>query len=480
MATASGEGQLRAADASFIAVAFLGGFAFWPALIALGSLFATLAGEFGWTRSQVTTAQLIFTVASVVGAPVVGPLIDRKGVRPLLLLGLALVPVPLILIAFTTGSFGSWIVIWSIASIAGQFVAPPVWSAGIARRFGRRRGLALGIAACGFAAASAATPLILVNVVGLAQWPHFYLGMAAFLVLVLLPLTYLFYREETPLAGAQPEPARTPAPGAFQCASFRSEVLNTRRYAQFGVTVFLVSFVVGGMMIHLQPLFAARGLSASASASAYAFYGIGGIVGRLLGGWLLDRFDRGPLPALPMCIFPVIASIIALCASSSAIALAASMALLIGIAAGVEVDVVPYLVRKYFPSELFGRTYISLAAIFVAGAGASPFVVSLWFDRTGGYDGFLIVSVVMGLAAAFLLLSLGPYPPKVRALSTRGASFVAHCRQDRNPPRLSEAWCEEAEIKPPKVVLASSPYYLTGFKSRFCSKRAAGRAGRRQ
>jgi MFS family permease len=401
--------RTRSGDLAFVAVAFLGGFAFWPALIALGSLFATFSQAFGWSRSQVTTAQLIFTGVSIAGAPVIGPLIDRVGARPLLLLGLVLVPVPLALVGLADGSYPRWIAVWIAASIAGQLIAPPVWSAGIARRFGRRRGLALGLAACGFAAASTVTPLVLVRGLGLTDWRDFYFGMSGLLVVVLLPLTYLFYREPRPFAEVASTPVRSNVEAQRSPIRF-GEVVASRRYLQFGLIVFLVSFVVGGMMIHLQPLFQAHGLSGSASASAYAFYGVGGIAGRLQGGWLLDRFDSNPLPALPMCVFPVLASILAMESTGPGMVPFSLVALLIGTAAGVEVDVVPYLVRRYFPKVLFGKAYLSLAAIFVGGAGASPFIVSLWYDATGSYDGFLVASTAMGLVAGFLLIRLGAYP----------------------------------------------------------------------
>jgi hypothetical protein len=83
---------------------------------------------------------------------------------------------------------------------------------------------------------------------------------------------------------------------------------------------------------------------------------------------------------------------------------------MIGISAGVEVDVVPYLVRRYFAAKFFGRTYLSLAAVFVAGAGGAPFLVSIAYDATKSYDGFLAGSIVMGFAASILLLLLGSYP----------------------------------------------------------------------
>lgn len=407
----SGSLPPRFAGPILIATAFLGGFSFWPALIALGSLFETFSDQFGWSRSQVTTAQLIFTAASVVTAPVIGPLIDRVGVRPLLLAGLCLVPLTLAAVATNDGSYANWVAAWILASLAGQLVAPPVWSAGIARSFSRRRGLALGIAACGFAAASAATPLILVHLLGTDNWRSFYLAMGAFLLVVLLPLTFLGFRETLPAHDAtrSPDLARPVSPS--RAPGFVRNVVGTRPFLFLGTAVFLVSFVVGGMMIHLQPIFRAGGLSPGQAATAYTFYGIGGFIGRLGGGWLLDRFDRTPAPALPMCLFPVLACLLMFSAGQSSMLVHAAAALLIGAAAGVEVDVVPYLARRYFGVEVFGRAYLTLAAIFVGGAGLSPFLVSLWFDATGSYLGFLGASIVMGLLAAAMLRLLGPYPP---------------------------------------------------------------------
>src|SRR5207253_632832 len=98
------------------------------------------------------------------------------------------------------------------------------------------------------------------------------------------------------------------------------------------------------------------------------------------------------LAALPMCLFPTLAALVVLVIPGTSFALCAATALLVGIAAGVEVDVVPYLVRRYFPERFFGRAYIALAAVFVAGAGGSPFVVSLIYDAAGSYVLFLQAS----------------------------------------------------------------------------------------
>jgi MFS family permease len=125
---------------------------------------------------------------------------------------------------------------------------------------------------------------------------------------------------------------------------------------------------------------------------------------------LLDRFATGPLPAISMCIFPVLASLIILVLPGASLAVCAGVALLVGMAAGVEVDVVPYLVRRYFPERFFGRTYIALAAVFVAGAGAAPFLVSLIYDAARSYALFLEASLVTGLLASGLLVALGRYP----------------------------------------------------------------------
>jgi MFS transporter, OFA family, oxalate/formate antiporter len=403
-------GKSRSSDIALVIVAFLGGFAVWPAFAALGSLFDTLNGQFGWSRSQVTTAQLIFTVVSVATAPIIGPLIDRLGVRTLLLPGLVLFPMALVVVGSVDRSYEHWVGAWIAASIAGQLVASPVFAAGVARRFKSHRGIALGFAACGVAAATAIIPLIMVRLVALGAWRDFYYGLAGFLIFIVLPLTFLFYRDDNCSSEDRSTSANIAPNIGKSIKGFRSEVLASRQYWQLLTVVFLVSFVVGGMLIHMQPLFRSHGLSAALAASAAAFYGIGGIVGRLIGGWLLDRYAAGPLPALPMCIFPAIASLIVLIGQSATTAAYAIVALMIGISAGVEVDVVPYLVRRYFSAKFFGRTYLSLAAVFVAGAGASPFLVSLAYDATKSYEVFLVGSIVMGFAAGILLLLLGSYP----------------------------------------------------------------------
>ena len=81
-------------------------------------------------------------------------------------------------------------------------------------------------------------------------------------------------------------------------------------------------------------------------------------------------------------------------------------AIALGFAVGAELDLMGYLVARYFGIAQFGRVYGWQYAGFVAASGIGPLWVGALRDATGNYTLPLIISVA-GLAAAcvtFLLL----------------------------------------------------------------------------
>jgi MFS family permease len=393
------------ADLALVALTFAGGFSLWPALIALGPLFTTFETQFGWSRSQVSVAQLIFTATSILAAPLVGAVIDRVGVKRLLMSGLAAAPLTLIVLSAVQGLYWQWLAAWVLLSIVGQMIIPPVWSSGVARHFQARRGLALGASACGFAAAAALVPMVIVSGIGVAEWRTFYIGMAVVDGLILLPLIYVFYPRD-----AAPVPVRPcVADDRAEPSDFFSDVLRSGPFRLLGIATFLVSLVVGGLLIHLVPILQWRGIGVTTAAALFALYGVGGMAGRLGGGWLLDRFS-GPGPTFLMSVAPALAGLLILAAPGGATFPLATACALIGLAGGVEVDVLPYLARRYFPVRYFGRAYLLLSATFVGGAGAAPFLISLSYDATKSYAPFLMASIALGITATVLLNGLARYP----------------------------------------------------------------------
>jgi MFS family permease len=90
---------------------------------------------------------------------------------------------------------------------------------------------------------------------------------------------------------------------------------------------------------------------------------------------------------------------------------------LIGVGAGGEADITPYLLTRYFGMHAFSTLY-GITWTFYAIAGAiGPVVLGRAFDLTGSYTSLLSLLAVALALAGVLMLLLPPYsrPERVPA-----------------------------------------------------------------
>jgi MFS family permease len=151
---------------------------------------------FAWSRAQVSIAYAVAQIVAGISSPVVGLLVDRLGPRRLVLLGGGLLIAGL---AASAGIHALWqsVVLYGIvmtlgANCLGMVVFVPVLS----RLFVRQRGMAVSIlqSANGLGRAfSAPVSQLLISGIG---WRPAYLVQAAFMAVVVLPLSMLFRRAD--------------------------------------------------------------------------------------------------------------------------------------------------------------------------------------------------------------------------------------------------------------------------------------------
>jgi cyanate permease len=219
------------------------------------------------------------------------------------------------------------------------------------------------------------------------------------LVLLLgLPLTARFVRERPRQGGA--------GDIALHGASVREGVRSRVFWILVG-TLMLSSVSVNGAIAHLSPLLTDRGVSASSAALAASMLGMASFVGRLLTGFLLDRFFG---PRVGFCLCTAAAGGILLLARAGATAPGIAAAVLIGLGVGAEADLTPYLLTRYFGLRSFSTLYgFTWTAYAIAGA-AGPVWMGKVFDATGSYASLLTLLSGATLISAGLLLMLPKYP----------------------------------------------------------------------
>ena len=125
------------------------------------------------------------------------------------------------------------------------------------------------------------------------------------------------------------------------------------------------------------------------------------LLGRVGVGWLLDRFF-GARVAFAITLSTT--SGIFLLARANSFAAGCLAAALIGIGAGGEAAITPYLLTRYFGLRSFSTLYGVTWTFYAAAAAVGPVILGRAFDSTGSYTSLLVIlAAALALAAAMNL-----------------------------------------------------------------------------
>jgi len=173
------------------------------------------------------------------------------------------------------------------------------------------------------------------------------------------------------------------------------------------VVLFVSSISMNGAITHLSALLTDRGITPRDAALCASMLGGSSLLGRIAVGWLLDRLF-GARVALVVNL--ITAAGIFLLARANSFPVGCVAAALIGIGAGGEAAITPYLLTRYFGLRAFSTLY-GLTWTFYAAAGAiGPVLLGRAFDLTGSYTSLLVTLAVALSFAALMNLLLPKYP----------------------------------------------------------------------
>ena len=85
-------------------------------------------------------------------------------------------------------------------------------------------------------------------------------------------------------------------------------------------------------------------------------------------------------------------------------------AVLIGLAAGAELDLMAFLAARYFGLRRYASIYGVVFVFFSVAAGIAPAAFGYVYDWSGGYSLALNVAAAACFVGAVSVLTLGRYP----------------------------------------------------------------------
>jgi predicted MFS family arabinose efflux permease len=373
-----------------------------------GVFMIEMTREFGWSRTEFSSAFAVQTVLGLVIVPLAGRLTDRIGPRKVVLAGLIPYIIAFSLLGTATGSFWQWLVLCLILALCTAPVAPPVWLAAVVARFTASRGLALSVALAGVGVANGLAPILATWYTKLFGWRLAFPALVLSWGVAILPLSLVWFLGPRDLSGAAPIQPR---------ATLRySQVFKTRTFIFLTIAGSLICSVVFGLTLHLVPILRGNGLSPSTAAAMAGVVGIFAIAGRIGTGYLLDNLPARFL-ATGMFLLPILVSALLKVGGESLVSSVIAAAFL-GVTAGAETDVVCFLAARQFGTQVFASVYAVISAMFSICAACGPLLASALYDLRGSYDLFLIVTVPVTLVAAGLICALPPM-----SLSTHSGSI---------------------------------------------------------
>lgn len=370
-----------------------------------------LQQEFGWSRAEVMSAHLFPAISGMILSPFLGIAIDRVGPRRIGMAGASLFLLLTGTLALSGPSIWSWWTIWAMLSLANVMVGTSVWAAGVVSVFSASRGFALAVTLCGSGIGSMLMPLIAYNLIERLGWRMAFVAMAALWAAIALPIIWLFFSSAIDIhrARARGRLAGPTQPLVSQTRGVTRANLLSALFLRLLLGTFLVASVIIPIVVSIVPILQWNGISRGQAAGVAASLGVASIAGRLLVGFLLDRFHGTTLAAISVCL-PIVAVCVLLSAPGS-VAIATLAACILGVSLGAEYDIVAYLTSRYFSLRNFGLFFATIGTGVGLASGLGPAILGAVYDNTGSYFYALIATIPMCIVSALLFLSLGPYPP---------------------------------------------------------------------
>lgn len=374
------------------------------ALLYTNGLFvADLTRDFGLTRSQFGFGVLLVTLALAAANPVVGWAVDRFGARWPSVAGLLLLSAGFASTGLFVHSVPSYLALQSLVALGGAASGPIAYTKFIGATFTRRRGLALGLTMTGIGLSAAILPPLLATVIATHGWRTGYLALAILPLVGAIVTALLFPRRAVPptVAAVRSEVAD---PG-------RREWLRSSTFWILAGTFAAMSLSFGGLLPHFVPMLLDAGITPIAAGRIAGEIGLAVIASRIVVGLLLDRVFA-PRVAIVICIIGASGGVTLLFGGAP---YASVTAVALGLALGAELDLMGYLVSRYFSLAQFGRIYGWQYGAFVFASGLGPLWVGAVRDATGNYDAALIASTLGLLLTCLGFLALPRYPAAPRA-----------------------------------------------------------------
>ncbi|WP_325051066.1 MFS transporter [Lentzea atacamensis] len=370
-----------------------------PGQTAAVSMFVDpMISDLGLSRSAVSTAYLVGTLTGAVAMPWAGRVLDRFGVRRVLVVIGLVFGAALCAMAVVSSIVGMTIGFVAIR-MAGQGALGLAATTVVALWFERRRGTALGLVSAIGTAAISSAPLLLETLIADWGWRRAWFAEGVVVLAVVLPVAWFALRDRPADLGQRPDGTVRDAgsPPHIAWGVTRAVALRTPFFWVVTGGISACGLYGTAVNFHQVSLLTERGLTATAAAANFLPQTAASLVATLTMGLLVDRIDSRVLMTSSMAaLFGALLLGTAIAPGLSAVL----FGLLLGIGSGGMRTLEAATFPRYFGTRHLGSIRGTVTAINVGATAFGPLMFALLHDLTGSYTPALLASLPLPLLIA--------------------------------------------------------------------------------
>lgn len=367
--------------------------------------------EFAVARAGASLPYTLTMIGFMFGGVLMGRMIDRFGVRIAVIVGTLILGLGYISAAFADGIIAFAVIYGALIGVGCATMFGPL-IADATHWFVRRRGVAVGICACGSYIAGTIWPPVIEHFVATAGWRPTHIGIGVFCLATMVPLSLALGR---------------PSPGSGTIRVARETAGTVPRVSSFGIApnTLQVLLMLAGLsccvamampQVHTVAYCVDLGYGSARGAEMLSVMLGFGVVSRLASGWLSDRIGAlrtllagAVLQALALTLYLPFDGLVSLYFVSA----------VFGLSQGGIVPSYAVLARESFSSGEIGARIGLIMGATQGGMALGGWLSGALFDATGSYQAAMVNGIAWNAitiaVALWLLWRVRPEPAAARA-----------------------------------------------------------------
>jgi sugar phosphate permease len=376
---------------------------------AISAFTPSLRESLGMSDSLLSLAYMLGTVGAAIPLSFVGPLSDRYGLKGVTFVAVVALSAACYFASQVTGFF-TLLAAFFLLRFLGQGSLSLLSSNVIAMWFRTRMGRVSAVMSIGTAIAFAWIPELISDWIAAIGWRATYRGIAVVLVISMLPMIVLFFRDRPEDVGQRvdglPDPPTNQQSDVVELNKINArsltmqEVLRTRAFYILAATNTVWAMAGTGILFYLFTLCEDRGFETSVPANLFKTFGISMLAMQLTGGVLADFLPLNKLLGIGTLMMCIGFGLISFGQTESALH---GFAGLFGGGQGLLLAVGAVIWVRYYGRTHLGSIRGSTWCLTVAGSGCGPLLMGLTRDYTGGFGAaiaaFFAATCVLAVSA---------------------------------------------------------------------------------